>query len=74
MGMADRKIAVVAAMARAEVPQTVTELAETTGLAPSTTYAVMRALERQGTAEKRGVALNGGQTWDLPRDSQGAVL
>lgn len=67
MGMADRKIVVVAAMARAEVPQTVTELAEATGLAPSTTYAVMRALEREGEAEKRGVALNGGQTWDLPR-------
>lgn len=65
MGMADRKIALVAAMARAEVPQTVTELAETTGIAPSTAYAAVRALEREGLAEQLGVALNGGRTWRL---------
>jgi len=64
-GKADRLLALIAAMQRAEAPQTVTELAEITGITPSSVYTAMKALERTGRAEKKGVALNGGQTWVL---------
>lgn len=65
MTLAIDTAALTAAMRRAEVPQTVSELADSAGLSPSGAYRVMKALERRGEAEKAGVALNGGQTWRL---------
>lgn len=70
MGQADRITALTEAMQRAVVPQTVSELAETTGLTPSTAYAAIKAMQRTGRAEKKGVAFNGGQTWALTRDQK----
>lgn len=63
--MGGRKNALADVMASSGTALTVTELAERIGLAPSSAYGAMKALERDGRAEKAGVALNGGQTWRL---------
>lgn len=61
--LTDNQKAVLRYLERHDIPLTISEIAADFNAPVSSVRSIVKALERHGAVERRGVSLSGGRTW-----------